>query len=167
MGEVLTLPVSEIQEQIKECSDLESLSKVQKVLSQRIAFLSGVKDSKAANSVLEKGQRLGIGIFEEIVLQAVFVLKERAYGLSVSKLVQEWREQKLANATVYEALNILEKKGFLNSTLAPPTVVRGGRTTKYYRITEQGLEKLNEVANLRERIKKDVEELASTEKARG
>ncbi|MFZ0591102.1 MAG: PadR family transcriptional regulator, partial [Bryobacteraceae bacterium] len=40
---------------------------------------------------------------------------------------------------VYAALDRLEKKGFVVSTVGDPTPTRGGRAKRYFRVTKAGL----------------------------
>lgn len=49
------------------------------------------------------------------------------------------RGREVALGSVYAALERLEAKGFVSSTLGEPTAERGGRAKRYFRVTAEGL----------------------------
>jgi PadR family transcriptional regulator PadR len=78
--------------------------------------------------------------FEQLVLSAVLMLGEQAYGMTiheqVEKFVGRWRVVSLG--AVYTTLDRLEKKGMVSSWYGDPTPERGGRSKRYFKIEAAG-----------------------------
>ena len=72
---------------------------------------------------------------EEIVLLAVWKLKEDAYGITIRKLIQEMTRKYWSIGAVYVPLERLEKKGLLTSYNSSPSPERGGRRKRLFKIT--------------------------------
>jgi DNA-binding PadR family transcriptional regulator len=79
---------------------------------------------------------------EMMVLLAVVRLGEDAYGVPISKELLNLAGRDVALGSIYAALDRLERKGFLTSTLGDPTPERGGRAKRYLRVTPAGLRAL-------------------------
>jgi PadR family transcriptional regulator PadR len=80
------------------------------------------------------------GEFELLVLLAILRLKDTAYGVTIREKVEEETSRTLTLGTVYKTLGRLEGKGFVRTSIAPPTKERGGRRKKLYELTSPGLE---------------------------
>lgn len=80
------------------------------------------------------------GEFELLVLLAILQLKDSAYGVTIREKVEEETSRTLTLGTVYKTLGRLEGKGYLETSIAPPTKERGGRRKKLYKLTAPGLE---------------------------
>ena len=65
--------------------------------------------------------------FELIVMLALMRLREDAYGVPISREIEERIGRVVALASVYATLERLESKGLLSSELGEPTPERGGR----------------------------------------
>jgi len=89
---------------------------------------------------------------EEQVLLAVFDLEEQAYLITIREKVKEFTGKVFSLGTIYVPLNRLEKKGCLESRLGEPTAMRGGKAVKYYSLTQQGINILEEIRVLHERM---------------
>lgn len=85
-------------------------------------------------------------MFEQIVLLAVFGLKDEAYGRAVLRDVQQSspKGRSISAGAVYATLDRLEAKGLLVSRLERGTPVRGGLPRRFYRSTAAGAAALNE-----------------------
>ena len=70
-----------------------------------------------------------------MVLLAVIRLGEAAYGVTISRALEESTRRHVARRSVYAALDRLEDKGFVGSRLGEPTPERGGRAKRYFRAT--------------------------------
>jgi PadR family transcriptional regulator, regulatory protein PadR len=83
-----------------------------------------------------------LGEMELMVLLAVVRLGDDAYGVPISKelLILAGREATLGS--IYAALERLESKGFVSSSLGDPTPERGGRAKRYFHTTPSGLRAL-------------------------
>lgn len=97
-----------------------------------------------------KGDHLGE--FEEFVLLTVQALGNGAYGVSVQQLLERESARDVSLGAVYAALDRLEDKGLLRSTMTPGTSVRGGRSRRSFVVTPPGLRALTVVRRVRERL---------------
>jgi DNA-binding PadR family transcriptional regulator len=80
-----------------------------------------------------------LGEFELMVLLALIRLGDEAYGVPISREIEQRSGREVALGSVYAALERLEEKGLVSSRLGDPTAERGGRAKRYFRITESGL----------------------------
>jgi PadR family transcriptional regulator PadR len=85
---------------------------------------------------------------EELVLHAVWQLKENAYCVPIRKHVSKLSGKDWSFGAIYVPLHRLEKKGLVKSFLDNPIPVRGGRSRRIYKITPPGLKALAEVREL-------------------
>jgi PadR family transcriptional regulator PadR len=83
-------------------------------------------------------------IQEQQILLAVFHLKENASLLSIRDRIRETTGKNPAIGTVYVPLERLRRGGYLAARIAGPSPKVGGRSTKYYRLTESGAAALTE-----------------------
>jgi len=93
------------------------------------------------------------GPFEQLVLTAILVLHDDAYGVSIhAKVAEMAKPRNVSLGAVYVTLDRLEDKGYLASWLADPTPERGGRSKRFYRIEALGERALRESLNLSRRV---------------
>jgi PadR family transcriptional regulator PadR len=85
-----------------------------------------------------------LGSLEIMVLLALIRLGEDAYGVTISREIEERGGREVALGSVYAALERLEEKGLVGSVLGEPTPERGGRAKKFFRATNKGVRKLRE-----------------------
>ena len=85
---------------------------------------------------MSKGENLGE--FEQMVLLALIRLEDNAYGMTIRQVIQERAARQVAIGQIYAALERLAGKGYLTSLLADPEPIRGGRSKRLYRLTEEG-----------------------------
>ncbi len=85
-----------------------------------------------------------LGNFELMVMLALIRLGDEAYGVPISKIIEESTSREVLMGSVYAALERLEGKGFVSSEVGEPTPERGGRAKRYFRITENGLRQVRE-----------------------
>jgi PadR family transcriptional regulator PadR len=83
-----------------------------------------------------------LGEMELMVLLALMRLGDDAYGVPISKELLNIARREVALGSVYAALDRLEQKEFVLSTLGDPTPERGGRAKRYFRVTSKGLRAL-------------------------
>jgi DNA-binding PadR family transcriptional regulator len=86
---------------------------------------------------MRKGDYLGN--FELMVLLAVLRLGEDAYGVTIGRELETQTGREVVIASVYAALERLEDRGLVVSSLGDSTPERGGRAKRYYRVTGAGL----------------------------
>jgi PadR family transcriptional regulator, regulatory protein PadR len=80
-----------------------------------------------------------LGEFELMLLLVVMHLGEEAYGVPISRELELHRGRSVAVGSVYAALERLEAKGLITSSLGDPTAERGGKAKRYFRITRKGV----------------------------
>jgi len=85
-----------------------------------------------------------IGQFEQAVLIALVRLGSDAYGRAILNEVQRRLDREVSAGAVYSTLERLESKGLTSSRLAPGTAIRGGRARRYFVLTAEGAEALND-----------------------
>ena len=87
----------------------------------------------------EMPSRSYLGEFELMILLAVIRLGDDAYGVPISKELLDTTGRDVALGSVYAALDRLEQKELVSSTLGDPTPARGGRAKRYFRVTSKGI----------------------------
>ena len=88
-----------------------------------------------------------LGQFEQIVLTAVLVAGDNAYGVTIHAKVEELsKPKKVTRGAVYATLDRMEDKGLIASWLSDPTPERGGRSRRHYRLEKSGQQALRESA---------------------
>src|SRR5271154_6438608 len=80
-----------------------------------------------------------LGECELMILLAVIRLGDDAYGVPISRELLETTGRDVALGSVYAALDRLERKELVSSTLGDPTPARGGRAKRYFRVTSKGI----------------------------
>jgi DNA-binding PadR family transcriptional regulator len=93
-----------------------------------------------------------LGEFELMLLLAVIRLGEEAYGVPVACELEQYRGRIVSVGSVYAALERLEAKGLITSSLGDPTPERGGKAKRYFRITKDGLRKAHETRRVLTRL---------------
>jgi DNA-binding PadR family transcriptional regulator len=89
-----------------------------------------------------------LGEFELLLLLAVIHLGEEAYGVPISRELELHRGKDVSVGSVYAALERLEAKGLVSSSLGDPTPERGGKAKRFFRITREGLRQVHETRRL-------------------
>lgn len=100
-----------------------------------------------------------LGEFELIVMLAVVRLGEGAYGVPISREIEEQTGRDVAFGTVYATLERLQEKGFVRSELGEATPERGGRAKRYFRVTPMGLRTVRETKQTLIRLWRGLREL--------
>lgn len=85
-----------------------------------------------------------LGEFELMILLAVTHLGDEAYGVPISREIELHRRKEVSVGSVYAALERLEKKGLVESSVGDPTPERGGKAKRYFRVTKEGLRQVHE-----------------------
>ncbi len=97
-----------------------------------------------------KGKHLGE--FEEMVLLAVGVLGNEAYGISVKNKIEELVDRQVSMGALHSALNRLEEKQFVFSKLGEATKTRGGKRKRFYSVSTLGQEALSILMEQRQQL---------------
>jgi PadR family transcriptional regulator PadR len=85
-----------------------------------------------------------LGELELMLLLAVIQLGDDAYGVPISRELEKHRGRDVAVGSIYAALERLEMKGLVASSLGDATPERGGKAKRYFRITNAGLRQVHE-----------------------
>jgi DNA-binding PadR family transcriptional regulator len=97
---------------------------------------------------------------EQLILTAIWRLKENAYGVTIRKKVAEVTKKDIIYGTLYNFLDQLLRKNYVTKTQSAPTKERGGRSKVMYQITEEGYQALTTARNLNESIWSEIPENA-------
>jgi len=85
---------------------------------------------------------------EEILLLIVHQLGDDAYGVTIKSRVEELLEKPVSVGAIYVPLDRLAKRGLLKTRQGDPSPERGGRSKKYYNLTQAGMDVLKETKKL-------------------
>ena len=100
-----------------------------------------------------------LGELESLILLAILRLGKETYGVPVRDEIEERTGKRLTRGAVYTALSRLEKKGYLASTIGPPTPTRGGKAKRLYSVSEVGLRALRTSTRVIEQMRAGLEVL--------
>ena len=92
--------------------------------------------------------RTFLGEFELMVILAVACLGGEAYGVPIARELEHRRRRGVSLGSVYAALERLEEKGLVTSTVGEPMQERGGRARRYFHITRQGVRTIRETRDV-------------------
>ena len=79
-----------------------------------------------------------------MVLLALIRLGDEACGVADPQQIEEHSGDDVALGSVYAALDRLQDRGFVSSTVGEPTPERGGRAKKYFKVTGKGMKVVQE-----------------------
>lgn len=96
---------------------------------------------------------------EELVLLAIFRLKERAYLVNIREFLNVHTDKKWTVGNVYVPLDRMSKLGYLDPYVGEPTTKRGGKAIKFYRLTDMGLAALAEIKKVNEAMWDGIDDL--------
>ena len=100
-----------------------------------------------------------LGEFELLVMLTIIRLGEDAYGVPISREIEEQTGRSVAFGTVYTTLERLQNKGYVRSNLGDATPERGGRAKRYFRATSTGLRTVRETKQNLTRLWRGLKEL--------
>lgn len=93
-----------------------------------------------------------LGEFEELVLLAVCILDDNAYGITVKKEVEKHTRRTTLLGAVHITLYRLQDKGLLKSELGGASEERGQRRKRLFRATKKGMELLRASQEVRQKM---------------
>ncbi len=113
------------------------------------------------------GRPDSLGQFEQLVLTAILLLRDNAYGVTIHEKVRDLASPKsVSPGAIYVTLDRLEDKGMVASWLSDPTPERGGRSKRCYRLEALGEQALQESAMTAKRIWEGIAEVWGKDWAR-
>ena len=80
-----------------------------------------------------------LGEFEQMVLLGILRLGYDAYAIPLREEIEARTGRTVARGALYTALERLEGKKCVRSTMSDPLPERGGRSRRYYTVTPAGL----------------------------
>jgi DNA-binding PadR family transcriptional regulator len=83
-----------------------------------------------------------LGEFEQLVLLALLRLGDDSYGALIRREIETRTGRDLAISAVYVALERLERKEMVRSSVGEPTPTRGGRRRKHITLLPAGRQAL-------------------------
>jgi len=98
---------------------------------------------------------------EELVLLTIWKMPEEPYGVTIRKYLSEMTGRYWSIGSVYVPLDRLETKGYLESNLADPTPERGGKSKRYYKLTDEGLTQLKDIQKIYDVFWSDIPDLST------
>jgi DNA-binding PadR family transcriptional regulator len=93
-----------------------------------------------------------LGEFEELVLLTIATLGEEAYGVTIQQSIETRSGRSISIGALHSTITRLEEKGFLKSWLGGATAERGGRSKRYYEITQAGKKAVSEAKTVRDEL---------------
>ena len=89
---------------------------------------------------------------EEIVLLAIMRLGDGAYGVTIREFISEITGKYWSIGAIYVPLERLLDKGFIKSDLQKTYDKKGGRSRRFYQLTREGNEALDEILQLQQAL---------------
>jgi len=96
---------------------------------------------------------------EEILLLAIWKLKENAYGIAIRRQVEKDTGISWLSEAIYAPLSRLKDKGYVRSIKAQKSTKKGGRPRIYYQLSPSGLSKLASLQNVNKSLWEGVPDL--------
>ena len=93
-----------------------------------------------------------LGEFQEIVLLAILILGDEAYGVMIQEEIGVRLNRAISRGALHAALTRLVEKGFIRSEMGGASAIRGGRRKRYYRLTNRGKEALQTAKDIRDSL---------------
>ncbi|MFC1724795.1 helix-turn-helix transcriptional regulator [candidate division KSB1 bacterium] len=82
---------------------------------------------------------------EEIVLIAIWKLKNDAYGVTIREQVTSDTGHEWTFGSIYKPLKQIASKGYVKKIESDPTAERGGRSKFLYSVTSEGIKALKNI----------------------
>ncbi len=96
--------------------------------------------------------RQTLGELEELIMLIVGTLHPDAYAVSIRKALLEKMDRKVTLSSIHTTLNRLEEKQFVSSHFGEATPERGGKRKRYFLVTKEGYQALDQVKASREQL---------------
>ena len=103
-----------------------------------------------------KGARLGE--FEEWLLLSIWALGDGTYAVPIQQYLERTTRRHVTMGAIYAALDRIEVKGLVRTTMGDPTPERGGKRKRHYVISPAGRRLVQNLRADRETIWRAIEE---------
>ena len=88
--------------------------------------------------------RTHLGEFEQVLLYALVQLDGDAYGTRIRECIEARTGRSVSPGAIYTALDRMEQRGLVSSSLGETTPMRGGKRKRYYRLEPAGADLLRQ-----------------------
>jgi DNA-binding PadR family transcriptional regulator len=105
----------------------------------------------------------GLSQLEQFVLLCLTRLGDEAYGVPIHEDIERRTARSVSIATVYSALDRLERQGLITSHLSAPLPERGGRAKRLFRLAAEGAVALQHERQVHDRMWEGVNLMAVLE----
>ncbi len=109
-----------------------------------LVFINRLVNKREKMKILTRG--------EELVLLSIWRLQDNAYCVPIREQLMEVTGQNWSFGSIYDALDRLEKKGYLESFLSEPQKSRGGRSKRIYKHTKVGLQAMIDLRDIQDKV---------------
>jgi DNA-binding PadR family transcriptional regulator len=96
---------------------------------------------------------------ELMILLAVLRVGETAYGVTITREIEETGGRSVALAHAYAILDRLEDRGLVTHSFGDPTPERGGRAKKFFQVTGKGIRQVKDTQQALMALWKGIPEL--------
>jgi PadR family transcriptional regulator PadR len=100
---------------------------------------------------------------EEMVLLAIWHLRDKAYGVSIRRQIRQDTGKDYTYGTLYGLLRQMDHKGYIQKSKGDPLPKKGGRSKSYFKLTASGIRALKDAIALHRRMWKDINEFSLDE----
>lgn len=97
---------------------------------------------------------------EEILLLAIWRLKDDAYGVKIRQYVSQIIGKEFTYGNLYSALSQLSKKKYVKKAMGEPTADRRGRRKIYYTVSPAGVKALRTAREMNQKMWEGVSDYA-------
>ena len=101
-----------------------------------------------------------LGQFELMVLLAILRAGDDAYGVPIAREIEDIISKEVALGIIYAALERLEAKGLVTSSMGDPSPERGGKAKRYFRLTGKGVREVRETQRTLKKLWSGLPQLA-------
>ncbi len=103
-----------------------------------------------------------LSINEEAILLAIWKLKDNAYPVTIRDEFIIMTQKKLVYGALYNSLDYLKKKGYVNSEKGIPTPEKGGKRKVYFSLTNEGIKALHKTKEMHQSLWDNVTDVPET-----
>ena len=97
---------------------------------------------------------------EEILLLAIWKLKDEAYGVKIRRYVSQITGKEFTYGNLYSALSQLAKKKYVQKSLGEPTPDRRGRRKIFYTVSPAGIKALKLSKEMNQKLWEGISDFA-------
>ena len=97
---------------------------------------------------------------ESILMLAIYRLKDKAYGVTIRRHIEQTTGKLYSYGTLYSFLDQLHRKRYVSKSAGDPSPKRGGRSKIYYNLTPEGTKALKSAYELQKNIWNGAEDIA-------